>query len=102
LHQLIRNPNSEREIRAWLNGNGYYGNSAQLANVELFAIERPGWKQVFEFEAKAKDRDSDQWSDHWGTVFNDHDSRQNYKHKLSCSQNKVNGRSGSRSCRKVC
>ncbi len=71
MHSLIRNHNTEREIRAWLDANGYYGNSARFTKVELFAIERPGWKQVFEFAAEVKERESDQWLNYWGAVYND-------------------------------
>ncbi|WP_372896524.1 hypothetical protein [Stieleria sp.] len=44
----------ELEIRKHLTQNGYYGGSAKLKNVRLVAVQRPGWLQVFRFEATAR------------------------------------------------
>ncbi|MCO8122338.1 hypothetical protein NHH03_11355 [Stieleria sp. TO1_6] len=44
----------ELEIRKHLSANGYYGNTAQLKNVRLIAVQRPGWLQVFRFEVVAR------------------------------------------------
>ncbi|MCS7467958.1 hypothetical protein NZK35_14990 [Stieleria sp. ICT_E10.1] len=44
----------ELEIRKHLTQNGYYGGSAKLKNVRLIAVQRPGWLQVFRFEATAR------------------------------------------------
>ncbi|MDV6028718.1 hypothetical protein [Planctomycetes bacterium TBK1r] len=44
----------ELEIRKHLTQNGYYGGSAKLQNVRLVAVQRPGWLQVFRFEATAR------------------------------------------------
>lgn len=44
----------EKEIRRHLSDNGYYGGSAKLRAVRLAAVERPGWLQVFRFEATAR------------------------------------------------
>jgi hypothetical protein len=52
--KLIRNRVTERDIRDWMSKNGYEGGSANLELVELHAIERPGWKQLFRFEAKVR------------------------------------------------
>ncbi|PAY17295.1 hypothetical protein CKO51_21930 [Rhodopirellula sp. SM50] len=41
-------------IRKHLTQNGYYGGSAKLKNVRLVAVQRPGWLQVFRFEATAR------------------------------------------------
>lgn len=44
----------EVAIRRHLNQNGYYGASVKLRNVRLVAVQRPGWLQVFRFEATAR------------------------------------------------
>lgn len=44
----------ELEIRKHLTQNGYYGGSVKLRNVRLVAVQRPGWLQVFRFEATAR------------------------------------------------
>jgi hypothetical protein len=49
---VIRSRSAEKDIRDWLSENGYSGNSARFAEVELHAIMRPGWLQVFRFELK--------------------------------------------------
>ncbi len=44
----------EIAIRKHLTQNGYYGNTVKLKNVRLVAVQRPGWLQVFRFEANAR------------------------------------------------
>ncbi|MEM6468637.1 MAG: hypothetical protein AAF802_03650 [Planctomycetota bacterium] len=44
----------EVAIRKHLTKNGYYGGSVKLRNVRLIAVQRPGWLQVFRFEATAR------------------------------------------------
>jgi hypothetical protein len=44
----------EKAIRRHLSDNGYYGGSAKLRAVRLAAVKRPGWLQVFRFEATAR------------------------------------------------
>ncbi|MEO1619167.1 MAG: hypothetical protein AAFV88_25175 [Planctomycetota bacterium] len=44
----------EVAIRKHLTQNGYYGGSVKLTNVRLVAVQRPGWLQVFRFEAVAQ------------------------------------------------
>lgn len=46
----------ENAIRSHLNDNGYFGTSAKLQNIRLVAVQRPGWLQVFRFEATARVR----------------------------------------------
>lgn len=46
----------EITIRMYLNDNGYFGNTAKLRNVRMVAVQRPGWLQVFRFEATARVR----------------------------------------------
>ena len=48
----------EVSIREHLTSNGFYGGTARLRNVRLVAVQRPGWLQVFRFEATARVRPS--------------------------------------------
>lgn len=52
--ELIRNRVTERDIRDWLQENGYDGGSAVLNSVELYAIKRPGWQQLFVFSGNVR------------------------------------------------
>ena len=67
---MIRNSTTEREIRDWLTGNGYYGRSARFQEVELHAIQRPGWLQIFRFSVTARNED-DEWHDLFGLLRDD-------------------------------
>jgi hypothetical protein len=51
---LIRNRVTEKDIRDWLQQNGYQNSSTVLDSVELFAIKRPGWLQLFSFSGKVR------------------------------------------------
>ncbi len=44
----------EMAIRKSLTINGYYGRSAKLRNVRIVAIQRPGWVQIYRFDATAR------------------------------------------------
>lgn len=57
--ELIRNRVTERDIRDWLQLNGYDGGSAILNSVELYAIKRPGWLQLFRFSGSVRRQTSD-------------------------------------------
>ncbi|MFN3151920.1 hypothetical protein [Bremerella sp.] len=46
----------ENAIRRQLDHAGYFGTSAQITNVRLVAIQRPGWLQIYRFEANARVR----------------------------------------------
>ncbi|QDT03178.1 hypothetical protein K227x_15600 [Rubripirellula lacrimiformis] len=46
----------EMAIRRHLNQNGFFGQSAKLKNVRCVAVQRPGWLQVFRFEASVRIR----------------------------------------------
>ena len=50
-----RNRLTEQDIREHLDTLGYCGASAKLRDVELVAIERPGWVQIYRFEGDATD-----------------------------------------------
>lgn len=47
---LFGNKCAEKDIRDWLSENGYIGRSAKFSEIELHAIKRPGWLQIFRFE----------------------------------------------------
>ena len=44
----------ELAIRKELTENGFYGGTAKIKNVRLVAVQRPGWLQVYRFEATAR------------------------------------------------
>ena len=52
MRSLIGNKSAEKDIRDWLSENGYCGKSAQFNEIELHAIKRPGWLQIFRFDLK--------------------------------------------------
>ena len=54
---LIGNKVTEAEIRRWLVDQKYGARSATFDEVELVAIQRPGWVQVFRFQLTAKTPD---------------------------------------------
>lgn len=49
----------ELAIRQQLNDEGFFGSTANLQNVRLVAIQRPGWLQIYRFEAMARLRPED-------------------------------------------
>ena len=67
---LVSNRVTERDIRDWLDRSGFHGNSARFQYVELHAIQRPGWLQVFRFACEAKTT-GDQWRTLFGVVRDD-------------------------------
>ena len=78
LNNLIRNRTTEKDVRAWMDRNGFYGTSADIRDLELYAIERPGWLQVFSFQARVKSREGSEgetseapWSEMFGVVKDD-------------------------------
>lgn len=48
--RFLKNKSSEKDIRDWLSSNGYPSVGIQFIELELHAIKRPGWLQVFRFE----------------------------------------------------
>lgn len=44
----------ERAIRQHLDQQGVYGRTARLEKVRLVAVQRPGWLQIYRFEATAR------------------------------------------------
>ena len=43
LDRLIRNRGTEKDVRDYLDQQGWEGKFAQFDYLELFAIQRPGW-----------------------------------------------------------
>ena len=67
---MIGNKTAERDIRDYLSENGYYGNSAKFTELEIHAIARPGWLQVFRFSVEAKSVE-DGWVTLYGAMKDD-------------------------------
>lgn len=53
----------ELAIRKQLNQQGFFGSTATLQNVRLVAVQRPGWLQIYRFEATARLRLDEQSGD---------------------------------------
>ena len=68
---LIGNKFLEHDLRAWLEAGGYYGRSAELEELELAAVGRPGWVQVFRFRVRAKRKKTGEWETLRGLVRDD-------------------------------
>lgn len=51
---IFKNRVTEKDVRTWLDRNGFFGRSAEISDLELHAIQRPGWKQIFRFTVDAK------------------------------------------------
>lgn len=58
MQTFIANKAAEKDIRDWLSQNGFRGKSAKFTELELHAIQRPGWLQIFRFELQAFTADS--------------------------------------------
>ena len=67
---MIANTVVEKDLRHYLSQHGYWPNSAEFSDLELAAIQRPGWVQVFTFEVKAK-RESGEWDQLHGVCRDD-------------------------------
>lgn len=48
----------EMAIRKHLTQEGYFGRTAKVEKLRLVAVQRPGWLQVFRFEAVARVREA--------------------------------------------
>ncbi len=70
MFDFLKNRVTEKDIRDWLSRNGYFGNSAKFGELELHAIQRPGWYQIYRFHAQVK-RNDDQWTSLFGTARDD-------------------------------
>ena len=45
---------TEKEILDWMAANGYVTSAAKLTSLQLYALKRPGWVQVFRFQVEAR------------------------------------------------
>jgi hypothetical protein len=57
ISNLFGNRVTEKDLRDHLESLGYRGSSAHFESLELLAIERPGWIQVFTFDVQTSDID---------------------------------------------
>lgn len=48
----IGNRVTEKDVRQWLDAQGWAGRSAKIDHLELHAIQPPGWVQVFRFQVE--------------------------------------------------
>lgn len=60
---MFKNRVTEKDVRNWLSKNGFYGGGADISDLELHAIKRPGWSQVFRFTVCVKPKTSVSESD---------------------------------------
>lgn len=65
LGDFAKNRTTEKDIRAWLNANGFEGRAAEVTDVELHAVMRPGWLQIFRFRLRVGTEE------HFGVVRDD-------------------------------
>ena len=57
LTDFAKNRTTEKDVRAWLAVNGFDAQSAEILDVELHAVQRPGWLQIFRFRLRVKSSD---------------------------------------------
>ena len=46
---------TEKEVLEWMQARGYTVSAANLSDMQLYALQRPGWVQVFRFRVEARD-----------------------------------------------
>jgi hypothetical protein len=68
---MVRNRATEKDIKTWLDANGWVASTAKFHEIELHAIRRPGWKQIFRFHCDVKSRNNQSWVRLWGAVWDD-------------------------------
>lgn len=71
---LIANRVTEKDVRDFLDREGFDGRSAVIRELELVAISSPGWIQVFSFSARIRHMKSG-WADWHGCVRDDERTR---------------------------
>ena len=81
---LIGNKIAEKDLRTWLEANGYFGRSAELLELELVALRRPGWEQVFRFRVRAKRQDETGWEELTG-LFRDDERKSRFEGRITPS-----------------
>jgi hypothetical protein len=81
MKNAIRNRVTEKDVRSWLDTHGFYGNSAEIRDLNLYAVQRPGWLQIFSFEVRVKSRSETEnpWREMFGVVKDDERRRGNNK-----------------------
>lgn len=52
---MIGNRVTEKDLRDWFSERGFCGCSARFEELELHAIQRPGWLQIYRFTALVAD-----------------------------------------------
>lgn len=78
----IGNRVTEKDVRDWLDVHGHDGRSAKITGLDLYAIKRPGWVQVFGFSLRVKSNpqqdskhsiefDEVEWLERFGVVLDD-------------------------------
>ena len=67
---LISNKVTEKDLREYLTSLGFSGQSASFLKLELAAVKRPGWLQIFDFHVKAKKREGG-WHEYFGILRSD-------------------------------
>ena len=50
----IGNRVTEKDVRLWLDDQGWAGRSAKIQQLDLYAIKSPGWVQIFRFVVSVK------------------------------------------------
>lgn len=70
----ITNRVTEKDLRDYLTDVGYFGRSAKIHELELVAIQRPGWVQVFRVHLDAKHQDTG-WAEFWAAIRDDERER---------------------------
>ena len=75
----MRNRVTEKDLRDFLTGVGYYGRSAKVHELELSAVGDSGWVQVFRFHIEAKHREEG-WRELYGVIRDD--ERREFKAEL--------------------
>ena len=71
----LRHKVLEVELRAELTKRGYDGRDVNFVELELIGIERPGWVQIYDFEATGFTLDGENCH-LWGVVKDDQRSEQ--------------------------
>lgn len=81
MKNVLRNRVTEKDVRSWLDKNGFYGNSAEIRDLNLYAVQRPGWLQIFSFDIRVKSREpsQDPWHEMFGAVKDDERRRGDHK-----------------------
>lgn len=89
ISNAIRNRVTEKDVRAWMDDNGFYGNSADIEHLELYAVQRPGWLQIFSFQTRVKLREESEqpWRKMYGAVKDDERRSGNHKTQVELFAN---------------